>query len=256
MFEGKVVVITGAASGIGLAAAGQFTGQGATVVGADVDQPGLDAAREVLGQAFVPRICDVTKEDQVAELAAYVRDSHGGKLDVLVNNAGSGALVSLETMQESDFDFLYAINVKSHMFMVKHFIPLLRSAEQPAIVNVSSSAARVEHTQNHFLYSTAKAALLKFTQHLVRDLPGIRANTVLPGWVDTPIYKRVGLDEVTIKAIYDQALTRIPAGRIGTPDDIANAILFLASEKASYINGASLDITGGMLCNADWGFLF
>jgi NAD(P)-dependent dehydrogenase (short-subunit alcohol dehydrogenase family) len=256
MFEGKTVVITGAASGIGLAAAGQFIGQGAFVVGADVDRAGLEAAQKNLGRAFEARICDVTKEDQVAGLAAYVRETHGGRLDVLVNNAGSGTLVALETMLESDFDFHYAINVKGPMFMVKHFIPLLRQADQPAIINVSSSAGRVEHTQNHFLYSTAKAALLKFTQHLVRDLPGIRANTVLPGWVDTPIYQRAGLDEATIKAIYDQALTRIPAGRIGTPEDIANAILFLASEKASYINGASVDITGGMLCNADWGFLF
>ena len=255
MFKGKVVVITGAASGIGLAAARQFVGQGATVVGADLDQPGLEKAQKELGPSFTPKICDVTKEDQVAGLATYVQENQG-KLDVLVSNAGSGTLVGLETMQESDFDFHYAINVKGHMFMVKHFIPLLRQAEHPAIVNVSSSAARVEYTQNHFLYSTAKAALLKFTQHLVRDLPGIRANTVLPGWVDTPIYERAGLDQATIKAIYDKALTRIPAGRIGNPDDIANAILFLASEKASYINGASLDINGGLLCNADWGFLF
>jgi NAD(P)-dependent dehydrogenase (short-subunit alcohol dehydrogenase family) len=255
MFTGNAVVITGAASGIGLAATKQFAARGAAVIGADVDQPGLEAAQKEISQGFTPRICDVTKEDSVAALAKYVNDTHG-KLDVLVNNAGSGNLVALETMQESDFDFHYAINVKGPMFMVKHCIPLLRKSDHPAIVNVSSSAGRVEHTQNHFLYSTTKAALLKFSQHLVRDLPGIRTNTVLPGWVDTPIYKRAGLDDDTIKAIYDQALTRIPAGRIGTPDDIADAILFLASNKASYINGASVDITGGMLCNADWGFLF
>jgi len=119
-----------------------------------------------------------------------------------------------------------------------------------------ASAARVEHTQHHFLYSTAKAALLKFTLHLVRDLPGIRANTIVPGWVDTPIYRRAGLDQATIEKIYEKAVTRVPAGRIGTPADIAHAVLFLSSEKASYINGATLDINGGWLCNADWGFLF
>jgi NAD(P)-dependent dehydrogenase (short-subunit alcohol dehydrogenase family) len=255
MFEGHVVLITGAASGIGLESARLFLEEGATVIGADLDRESLADAARALGERFSPRPCDVTREDQVAALADFVGAAHG-KLDTLLNNAGAGRLVGLETMQEADFDFHYQVNVKGPMLMVKHCIPLLRKSSNASILNVSSTAARVEHTQNHFLYSTAKAALLKFTRHLVRDLPGIRANTIVPGWVDTPIYSRAGLDRATIEKIYEKAVTRVPAGRIGTPADIAHAVLFLSSEKASYINGATLDINGGWLCNADWGFLF
>ncbi|MBI4832177.1 MAG: SDR family oxidoreductase [Candidatus Lindowbacteria bacterium] len=255
MFNNCVVLITGAASGIGLESSKLFLQEGAIVVGADFNEQALAEAGKKLGDRFFPQRCDVTKEDHVGALAQFLDKSHG-KLDTLINNAGAGNLVGLETMQESDFNFHYDINVKGPMLMVKHCIPLLRKSANPSILNISSSAGRVEHTQNHFLYSTSKAALLKFTQHLVRDFPGIRANTILPGWVDTPIYSRAGVDDAVIKAVFDRAVTRIPAGRIGTPSDIAHAVLFLSSEKASYINGASLDINGGLLCNADWGFLF
>jgi len=255
MFKDYVVLITGAASGIGLASARLFIEEKATVIGVDIDGKNLEQAGKTLGLKFIPRLCDITEEEQIGQLAAFVESEHK-KLDVLVNNAGSGNLVGIETMQESDFYMHYDVNLKGPMLLVKHFVPLLRKSKNPSILNVSSTAGRVEHTQNHFLYSTSKAALLKFTQHLVRDLPGIRANTVLPGWIDTPIYSRAGADEATVKAIYERALTRIPAGRIGKPEDIANCILFLSSDRATYINGASVDITGGMLCNADWGFLF
>ncbi|MEW6265829.1 MAG: SDR family oxidoreductase [Thermodesulfobacteriota bacterium] len=255
MSEKRVVLITGAASGIGLACARLFIAAGDTVIGVDLDQEALKSAAWELGERYLAQAGDVTREEDVAKWAAFAGDACG-RLDVLINNAGRGNLVGLETMKEEDFAYHYEVNVKGPMLMVKHFIPLLRKSPGASIINVSSSAARVEHTQNHFLYSTSKAALLKFTQHLVRDLPGIRANTILPGWVDTPIYSRAGLDQATIQLIYDKALTRIPAGRIGRPEDIAHAVLFLSSDRAAYINGAALDINGGLLCNADWGFLF
>jgi NAD(P)-dependent dehydrogenase (short-subunit alcohol dehydrogenase family) len=252
MFEGYVVLITGAASGIGYSASQLFIEERATVIGADLDQAALDRARAAIGERFVPKACDVASEAQVAATAQFVEQEFG-KLDVLINNAGRGMLVNLEAMQEADFYWHYDALVKGPMLMVKHFVPLLRKSSQPSIVNVSSQAARIEISRNHFLYSTAKAALLKFSRHLARDLPGIRANTVLPGWIDTPIYSRAGLDETMIKTIYDHALPRIPAKRIGKPEDIAHCILFLSSEKASYINGAAIDIDGGWGCNADWG---
>jgi NAD(P)-dependent dehydrogenase (short-subunit alcohol dehydrogenase family) len=156
-------------------------------------------------------------------------------------------------MTDADFHWHYDVLVKAPMLMVKHFIALLRRTSHPSIINISSQAARAEIMQNHFLYSTAKAALLKFTRHIVRDFPGVRANTILPGWIDTPIYRRAGLDPAMIDALYAQAVRKIPAKRIGTPEDIARSILFLSSEKASYINGAALDIDGGWGCNGDWG---
>jgi NAD(P)-dependent dehydrogenase (short-subunit alcohol dehydrogenase family) len=255
MFKNYVVLITGAASGIGLAAARLFISENATVIGVDLDQTVLENIQRDLGNRFIPRQCDVTDEKCIAEVTQFVASEYG-KIDTLVNNAGRGTLVMMEYMQESDFYWHYDANVKGPMLMVKHCIPLLKESNNASIVNISSSAARVEHTKNHFLYSTAKAALLKFTQHIVRDFPGIRANTILPGWVDTPIYSRAGIDDDTIKAIYERAVQFIPAGRIGSTDEIAHAILFLSSNRASYINGASLDINGGMMCNADWGFLF
>lgn len=255
MFNESIVLITGAASGIGLETAKQFGSERATVIGVDINESLLDEAAASMGDRFFPKICDITLEEEIGRLAVDIQETYG-KLDTLVNNAGSGTLVNLEQMQEAEFYFHYDVNVKGPMLMSKHCIPLLRNSPNPSILNVSSSAAVEEHTQNHFLYSTAKAALLKFTRHLVRDFPGIRANTVLPGWVDTAVYKRAGLDDDTIKAMYDLALTRIPANRIGTAEDIANCILFLSSDKATYINGAAIDITGGLLCNGDWGFLF
>jgi NAD(P)-dependent dehydrogenase (short-subunit alcohol dehydrogenase family) len=252
MFEDYVVLITGAASGIGYSASQLFIEEQATVIGGDFDEAALDRARAALGERFVPRACDVSSEAQVAATAQFV-EKEFGKLDVLINNAGRGMLVNLEAMQEADFYWHYDVLVKGPMLMVKHFVPVLRKSAHPSILNVSSQAARIEISRNHFLYSTAKAALLKFTRHLVRDLPGIRANAVLPGWVDTPIYSRAGLDETMIKTIYDHALPKIPANRIGKPEDIAHCILFLSSEKASYINGAAIDIDGGWGCNADWG---
>ena len=255
MFENYIVLVTGAASGIGFETARQFIDARATVIGVDINTDSIEQAAEKLGNQFIPRLCDITRDDAVNSLTQEIRKTYG-KLDILVNNAGSGMLVNLEGLQESEFYFHFDVNVKGPMLMSKYCIPLLRESHNPSILNVSSSAAVVEHTQNHFLYSSAKAALLKFTRHLVRDFPGIRANAVVPGWVDTPIYERAGLDKDTIKAIYDQALTRIPANRIGSPKDIADCILFLSSDKASYINGAAIDISGGMMCNADWGFLF
>lgn len=252
MFKDYIVLITGAASGIGYAASQLFIQEHATVIGADLDEAALVRARSALGERFVGKTCDVSNETQIAAAAQFVGHQFG-KLDVLVNNAGRGMLVPLEAMQEADFYWHYDVLVKGPMLMVKHFVPLLRKSSHPSILNMSSQAARGELMTHHFLYSTAKAALLKFTRHLVRDLPGIRANAILPGWIDTPIYSRAGLDPAMIKAIYDDALPRIPAQRIGKPEDIAHCILFLSSENASYINGAAIDIDGGWGCNANWG---
>ena len=99
----------------------------------------------------------------------------------------------------------------------------------------------------------AKAAVEKLTYHQVRDFPGIRANTILPGWIDTPIYERAGLGREQIEAVFANILAKIPCGRIGRPEDIASCILFLSSEKASYINGACVVIDGGYLRGPDWG---
>ncbi len=251
MFKDYSIIITGSASGIGFETARQFIEQGATVLGADVDEKALAVAAGKLGDRFIPQRCDVSVESEVASLRE-VAETRFGQVDVLVNNAGRGKFVVPEEMKEEDFYYHYEVLVKGPMLLIKHFIPLLRKSSNPSILNVSSTAARHEYS-NHFVYSTAKAAVEKLTYHLVRDLPGIRANTILPGWVDTPIYDKAGLSREEIEAVFGSVVSKIPCGRIGKPEDIANCILFLSSAKASYVNGACVIIDGGYLRGPDWG---
>ena len=250
MLKDYVILVTGAASGIGFETARKFIEQGATVIGADYDEKTLRQARGKLGDLLIAHPCDVTVEQEVASLSQHVKDSFG-KIDVLVNNAGRARFLGPEQMEEDDYYFHYEVLVKGPMLFVKHFAPLLRNSSNPSIINISSLAARIE-ASNHFLYSTAKLALEKFTRHLVRDLPGIRSNTILPGFIDTPIWDKAFTKE-QIHGIYENVLPKIPCGRIGKPHDIAECIIFLCSQKASYINGASIVIDGGYMYGADWG---
>ncbi len=246
-----VVLVTGAASGIGYETARQFLEHGAVVVGTDRNAAGLDAAAGRLGKRFVGRTMDVTKVAEIESLASFIGQTYG-RLDTLVNNAGVARFISITDMQESDYLYHYEVLVKGPMFVAKHCIPLLRKSDSPSIVNISSVAARNE-VDNHHLYSTAKAAIEKFTYHLVRDYPGIRSNTILPGFIDTAIYRSTGLTDEQIKQIFAQAAKAIPCNRVGTPEDIANCVRFLSSKQASYINGAAIVIDGGLLQSGKWG---
>ncbi len=250
-FAGYVVLVTGAASGIGRETARQFIGQGAEVIGVDYDEETLGKTKKALGERYLARQCDVSNAGRIEGLSREVKETFG-KLDVLVNNAGRAKFLGPVEMEEEDFYYHYDVLVKGPMLFVKHFFPLLKASKNPCIVNISSDAARVE-VSNHFLYSTAKAAVEKYTRHLARDLPGIRSNAILPGWIDTPIFGKIGFDREQVEAVFEQVKQRIPSGTIGKPEDIANCILFLCSEKASYINGAAIPVDGAYLCGGDWG---
>lgn len=253
LMKDYVVVITGAASGIGLESSRKFIQQGAKVVGADLDENGLKKAHSELGEVFIPKVCNVTNASEIEKLAQFVREKFY-HLDILINNAGVGKFgITPEMMKEEDYYYHFEVLVKGPMLLVHYFAPLLKKSSHPSIINISSIAARIT-TSGHFLYSSAKAAMEKFTGHLVRDLPGIRVNCILPGWIDTPIYpKETGLSREQIQEIFNMTLSRIPCARIGLPEDIANCMLFLSSQQASYINGASIVIDGGYQFNSDWG---
>ena len=250
MQKDHVAVVTGAASGIGLAVARQFVEAGATVVGIDRNEDALAAVSTRLGDRFIPKTCDVSRVQDIARLASDFARSFS-HLDVLVNNAGMARFTNIEQLTEEDFDFHFNLLLKGPMFFVKHFAPFLRKSPAPSIVNISSAAAWIV-APNHFLYSAAKLALEKFTRHMAIDLPGIRSNSILPGWIHTGIWKAVGLDDQQTMSYFKSATKRIPCGRIGKPEDIANCVTFLCSEKASYINGASIVIDGGGICAGEY----
>jgi len=243
MFDGYVVLITGASSGIGLGIAREFVKEGATVVGTDLNEERLKAARKELGDRFIPKVNDVRKEQQIADLSAYVAGTFQ-KLDVLVNSAGTIKVIGPEDMTEEDFYNEYDVTVKGPMLMVKHFAHVLRKSSNPSIVNISSSAENNEAPLNA-LYGSAKSAQGKFTRHMVRDLPGIRSNAILPGWIFTRMAAQLGLTKEDDEWWVEQVKPHVPCGRVGKPEDVANLVLFLCSEKATYINGASIVIDGG-----------
>lgn len=242
MFKDNIVLITGAASGIGFETAKQFLDNEAKVVGVDFDETTLNEAVKSLGDNFIAKLCDVSKEEEIRKVRDDVESSHG-KLDILVNNAGVARFMPPDQITEEDFYFHYDIIVKGPMLFVKHFLPLLKKSSSPCIVNIGSLSSRGQ-LPNQYLYSTAKAALEQCTRHLTCNYPGIRANNILPGLVETPIWGKSHTEE-EIEAIVEVLATKVPCGRVGKPEDIANCVLFLSSENASYINGASIVIDGG-----------
>ncbi len=253
MFKDKIALVTGASSGIGFGIAKRFVEEGAMVIGLGSTEKSAAGAKAALADdRFIERQCNVADEAQILALKDFVQNEYG-KLDMLVNNAGVGKLnISPEEVTEDNFGYHYETNVKGPFLLVKHFVPLLKKSVAPAIVNITSAVAFME-VPNHLLYSTSKAAMEKFTRHLVRDLPGIRANSIAPGWVNTPIIEKAGISGEEKEAFLEFMKTKIPVGRVGLPEDIAELVLFICSEKASYINGASIIADGGWTCNPDWG---
>ncbi|MEN6464542.1 MAG: SDR family oxidoreductase [Syntrophaceae bacterium] len=250
-FKDYIVLVTGAASGMGLETSRQFINNGAVVVALDYSEKNLEKAARELGDKYIAKFCDISSEKSIIEIAQYVKDAHG-RLDCLINNAGRVRFgIAFETMKEEDFYWHYDVIVKGPMLLCKHLIPLLRKSSHASIVNITSTVTEQE-ISNHFMYSTAKTAMQKFTRHLARDLPGIRANSILPGWTDTPMGESIGSRE-QVEAVFKMLLPRIPCRRVAQPIDIANCVLFLCSDKASYITGAAVAVDGGFMVAPDWG---
>jgi len=247
----KVAVVTGAASGIGRAIAETFAGEGAYVVLADRDAAAgaamernlLSAGREAL---FVQT--DVADEEQVARMAEAAAARHGA-IDVLVNNAG--VMVQGNAVETSAAEWVrsLSINLTGAWLCAKHVIPRMRTPGA-AIVNIGST--HPTRTQpGHMPYTVAKGGLLALTTSLAVDFGplGIRANCICPGFIETamsaPLIARWQAD-----GTWPRVLARQPLGRIGTPADVANAALFLASGEAAFITGATLVVDGGRLAYA------
>ncbi len=247
-FAGKIILVTGAAAGIGAATSQAFLERGGLVIALDVNEVALHELRSHCGDQLIPVICDLSSEASITKAVLEIK-ARFDRVDVLVNNAGAGRFVGME-FTPADFDQHFHINLRGPMLLIKHCLELLQASASPSVINIASVAARLEWA-NHFLYSCAKAGLEKYTKHLVRDLPWLRANCILPGVIDTAILDSLATPEEKA-GLFQLIQEQVPCGRVGSTEDIAKAILFLASADASYINGASLVVDGGLSHANTW----
>jgi len=242
--EGKVAVVTGGNSGIGLASARRLREEGARVVITGRDRKTLDAAAVAIGAGTVALQSDASKLEDIERLFAEV-EAKVGKIDVLFANAGIARFAPYSASQAAVFDELFATNVKGVYFTLQKAIPHLNDG---ASVILNTSVAGSKGAENMGIYAATKAAVRSFARTAAAELKerSIRVNAVAPGPVATPIFGRSGLSEEQIDGFKAGISSRVPLGRIGRPEEIAGAVAFLASEDASYITGVELNVDGGM----------
>jgi NAD(P)-dependent dehydrogenase (short-subunit alcohol dehydrogenase family) len=249
--EGKVAIITGAASGFGRATAVRFAREGARVVVVDLDEPGgaetVDQIRAVGSDGRLV-VGDVSTLEAAQRALDAATQDFGG-IDILVNNAGIVQGDDRDTWDttEETWDRVLRVNLRSVYVCSKAVIPAMRSRGRGAIVNVASIAASV--CVGGAAYAAAKGAIVSYTRHVARELArqGVRVNCVSPGFMRTPMTtgERLGLDEAAQEAQLAEFARRVPVKRMGATDDIADAILFLAGDESGYITGQELIVDGG-----------
>jgi NAD(P)-dependent dehydrogenase (short-subunit alcohol dehydrogenase family) len=237
----KTALITGGTSGIGLETARQFIAEGARVAVTGTNPATIETARAVLGDKALfiqANAGDVAGQKAVVEAVK----SAFGHLDILFVNAGAADFRPIEAFDEEAFDRSVAINVKGPFFLIQALLPVLSN---PASIVLNTSINAHIGMPNTSVYALTKAALLSFAKTLSGELigRGIRVNAVSPGPVATPLYGKLGMSAADIDAM---AAAKIPAGRFGTPGEIARAVVFLASDESAYTVGSELIIDGGM----------
>ena len=246
----KIAIVTGAGSGIGRAAAMLFAREGALLVLNDIDAESLDKVATQVGKDRNRAVTgDVAKEDTARRLAGEAIAAFG-RIDVLVNNAGIHFLKDVTEMSVEEWDRLMDINLKSMFLCCKHVIPHMLQRRKGSIVNLASISSFIGQEvegASTFAYNITKAGALQLTKSLASRYAaeGIRVNCVCPGNVETNILKRGTADEVA--DLWRQAARLEPMQRNAQPEEIANAILFLASDEASFVTGCPLLADGGYL---------
>ena len=243
--KGKVAVVTGGNSGIGYQTAKQFKEAGAQVIITGRDADKVDKAAKELG--VLGLVADVIKLVDTDKLVESVKNKFG-KVDILFVNAGVFMAAPLGHNTEEMFDLQMGINFKGAFFTVEKFLPILNDGA--SIINLSSVNAYTG-MPNSAVYAASKAALNSYTRTASTELAprGIRINSVNPGPIFTPIFGKTGLPEEQLQGLAQTMINRVPLKRLGQAEEVANLVLFLASDKASFITGAEYNVDGGININ-------
>jgi 3-oxoacyl-[acyl-carrier protein] reductase len=245
-FEGKVVIVTGAARGIGLGIAKAFASEGASIALNDVNVDHLkDALSEILTRSPGSRAyaADVTKKDQVRAIVENVVKDFG-RIDVLVNNAGIGLPTKFLDLSEEEYDRVMGVNLKGAIFVTQAVLPHMVQQKYGKIVMISSISGKMGGVATGVHYSISKGGLMVLARQLAREFGslGINVNAVAPSFAETDMLKDLGLEGKK-----DEMAQLNVIKRLAKPDDIANAVLFLASDASSFITGETVNVSGGRL---------
>lgn len=244
MFNDKVAIVTGSARGIGLAIAQALGQAGARVVLVDLQaelasQAAVQVSRD--GGQVLAVTADISDQPQVAAMLQQVLD-RWGRVDILVNNAGICPITPLEAITVQEWDLVLGVNLKGAFLCSQAVAPVMRAQKAGKIINIASSAGQMGGLAVGLHYSASKAGLFGLTKGLARVLaPDVQVNAVSPGTTESEMTS--GWEQAAI----DNIVSKIPAGRLGRPDDVAAAVLFLASESAGFITGQTLSVNGGLL---------
>jgi NAD(P)-dependent dehydrogenase (short-subunit alcohol dehydrogenase family) len=243
--EGRTAVVTGGTSGIGLASARRLADEGANVFIIGRRQAELDTAVDAIGARATGVQGDVSVPADLDRLYDTVRESGHG-VDVLFANAGVGWFASLEQVSEEHIDRTFDINVKGLLLTVQKALPFLRDG---ASVILNGSSAATTGTEAFGVYAASKAAVRSFARTWANELKsrGIRVNAITPGPIDTPGYATgLAASEEQVAQLKGYLASQVPLGRMGRPEEVADAVLFLASDQSTFITGSSLEIDGGL----------
>ena len=243
-FENQVAVVTGGNSGIGRATAERLAREGASVVLFGRNPKTLGDAVAAIGPRAIGVEGDVTSPADLARLFTTVRDRHG-RIDVLFANAGVAEFAPIEAADEAHFDRHFDINVKGTFRTLQGALPLLAPG---ASVVLNTSVVSHVGFPNASVYSATKAAVRSFARTLSAELAprGIRVNAVAPGPIDTPIFSRMGIPDDQVGATKEGLAAGVPSKRMGTPEEVAAAVAFLAAKESAYVVGAELSVAGGL----------